>query len=240
MASYHFEIKSGKKGSAWDHARYIAREGKYGTRHDLLAKGDGNMPQWAVHDHALFWKGADQFERANGAAYREFIFALPNELSLQQNLKTVQTAIGALIGDRPYQFAVHGPEGKLSGIQNLHVHIMFSDRQPDGLQRPLERTFARYNSEHPERGGCRKASGGKTSMQVRDELIAKRRLIADILNQQLADAGVEARVDHRSYKDRGMQRKPERHLGPGRVRAMTADEKAELTAARRDAESSGE
>lgn len=227
MASFHFEIKSGKKGSAWDHSRYITRDGKFGKWDDLLAKGHGNMPPWAVNDHVLFWQAADQHERANGAAYRELIIALPNELSLQQNLEIVRTVVSELVGDKPYQFAVHGPESKFSGVKNVHAHVMFSDRVPDGLVRSPEKTFARYNQAHPERGGCRKESGGRTSMQIRDELIAKRKLIAEILNQELANAGVEARVDHRSHKDRGMQRKPERHLGPARVRSMTAGEKAE-------------
>lgn len=232
MASYHFEVKSGKKGSAWGHSRYIAREGKYGNRKDLLAKGDGNMPPWAADDHALFWKSADQHERANGATYREFIIALPNELSLQQNLEIVRNVVDELVGDKPYQFAVHGPEGKLSGIKNVHAHVMFSDREPDGLDRSPELTFARHNPDHPERGGCRKASGGRTPMQIRDELISKRKLVADALNQGLADAGVDARVDHRSYKDRGMQQKPERHLGAGRVRNLATEGKNAYVAAR--------
>lgn len=232
MASYHFEIKSGKKGSAWDHSRYIARDGKFGKWDDLLAKGHGNMPPWAVNDLALFWQAADQHERANGAAYRELIIALPNELSPQQNLEIVRTVVRELVGDKPYQFAMHGPEGKLSGIKNVHAHVMFSDRVPDGLDRSPVKTFARYNPDHPERGGCRKGSGGRTSMQIRDELIAKRKQVADVLNQGLADAGIEARVDHRSYRDRGIQQKPERHFGPVRVNRMSPAERAKFVADR--------
>jgi len=32
----------------------------------------GNLPAWANGDPAIFWKAADKYERANGAAYREF------------------------------------------------------------------------------------------------------------------------------------------------------------------------
>jgi hypothetical protein len=109
---------------------------------------------------------------------------------------------------------------------------MFSDRQPDGLERSPEKMFARYNPDHPERGGCRKASGGRTSMQVRDELIAKRKVVADAMNHGLADAGIDARVDHQSYKDRGMQQKPERHLGPARVSRMSQGGRAGYVACR--------
>jgi len=232
MASYHFEVKSGKKGSASDHSRYIAREGGFDKWGDLLATEVGNMPPWAANDHALFWQSADTHERANGAAYREFIIALPNELSLQQNLEIVRTVVRELVGEKPYQLAVHGPEGKLSGIKNVHAHVMFSDREPDGLDRTPEMTFTRYNKDHPERGGCRKASGGRTSMQVRDELIAKRKVVADAMNHGLADAGIDARVDHQSYKNRGMQQKPERHLGPARVSRMSQGERAGYVASR--------
>ena len=227
MASYHFEVKSGKKGSASDHSRYIAREGGFDKWDDLLATEVGNMPPWAANDHALFWQSADTHERANGAAYREFIIALPNELSLQQNLEIVRTVVRELVGDKPYQVALHGPESKLSGIKNVHAHVMFSDREPDGLDRTPEKTFARYNEDHPERGGCKKASGGKTSMQVRDELIARRKMVADALNHGLANAGVDARVNHRSYKDRGIQQKPEHHFGPARINRMSPAERAE-------------
>lgn len=226
MASYHFEIKSGKKGAATEHARYITRQGKFAERKDLLATGYGNLPAGADGDPSTFWHNADLHERANGAAYREAIIALPNELGPAERRQFLDEIIPELIGDRPYQWAIHGPEGKLEGIRNVHAHVMYSDREPDGVARPIEQVFRRYNREHPDRGGRRKASGGRSRLQLRDELIAKRKLVADVENKMLADVGSTERVDYRSYKDRGIERKPERHLGPARVNRMTSVDKA--------------
>ena len=60
MTSYHLEIKSGKKGSAEEHSKYILREGKYAKKEDLLYTAYGNMPEWADADPAAFWKAADK------------------------------------------------------------------------------------------------------------------------------------------------------------------------------------
>jgi hypothetical protein len=41
-----------------------------------------------------------------------------------------------------------------------------------------------------------------------------RELAADIINEHLAAVNADIRVDHRSFKDRGMEREPTTHLGP--------------------------
>lgn len=230
--TYHVEIKSGKKGSAAEHAKYIVREGTHRKRDDLIATGYGNMPEWAQDNPVTFWKTADRFERANGATYRELIIALPNEFTLAQHQAFVSEAIHSLIGNKPHQYAIHRSEAKLGEVDNPHMHLIYTDRQPDEHQRLPEQTFARYNSKHPDRGGCRKDSGGKTPLELRDEVIAKRKLVADIQNQMLAEMGASTRVDHRSHRERGIERQPERHLGQARIRTMTVQDRADYVAAR--------
>lgn len=233
MASYHLEVKSGKKGTAKNHAKYITRQGQFADRKDLVASGHGNLPEGVDGNPLTFWQNADLHERANGSAYREFVVALPNEIDPAKQRQVVDELVAELVGDRPYEWAIHQPEGKLEGIRNVHVHIMFSDRAPDGITRPIEQMFARFNRKHPERGGCMKASGGRTRLQLRDELIAKRKVVADIENKILAEAGSSERVDYRSYKDRGIERKPERHLGPARVNRMSPAAKASYVSQRK-------
>ncbi|MCP1582068.1 hypothetical protein J2S80_000063 [Pseudoxanthomonas mexicana] len=63
-------------------------------------------------------------------------------------------------------------------------------------------------------------------------MIAMRKLAADIQNAHLARQGYVVRVDHRSLREQGRLRAPERHLGPGRVRRMSGTERAEYTATR--------
>lgn len=232
MASFHHRINSGKKGAAKEHAAYIERQGRYSDREDLVHADYGNLPDWADDDPLKFWKAADTYERANGAAYREHVIALPNELSMEQNCMLAERLARELVGTKPFQFAIHAPEGKLGGITNPHMHLMFSDRIQDGIDRPSERMFSRYNPKLPEFGGCRKDSGGRSPMVLRNEVIATRKKIADIQNQALAEHGIDARVDHRSLREQGRERRPERHLGQVRIRGMSADEKATYAEAR--------
>lgn len=232
MASYHVEIRSGKKGSAARHAAYIAREGQFGKKEDLLDTGYGNMPKEAEGNPKVFWNASDKCERANGAAYREWIVALPNELSLEQNRALVRKIVDALVGNKPYQHAIHRNVASLGEDANTHAHVMFSDRQPDEHDRPLDEMFARYNPVDPARGGRRKDSGGKTPLEIRMELTAKRKLVADLQNEILAAVGSSMRVDHRSLKERGIQREPERHLGQVAIKRMTAEQRAEYVTGR--------
>lgn len=232
MAIFHHRLKSGKKGSAKDHIDYITRKGKHANRDDLIYAESRNLPDWAEGDPAKFFKASDTYERANGAAYREHVIALPIELTMEQNRTLAKQIAQELVGDKPHVLAVHSPEGKLGGTPNPHMHLAYSDRVQDGINRPIDKTFARYNATHPEAGGCRKDSGGKSTVELRDDVIAKRKKIADTINQALTDHGHDARVDHRSHKERGIRRQPERHLGPAKIKHMSEDDKAMYVARR--------
>jgi hypothetical protein len=225
MASFHHTIKSGKKGSAADHAAYIARQGKHRRREDLIAAGYGNMPAWAKDNPALFWKAGDKHERTNGAVYREHEIALPAELTHEQQQVLVQDMIKTMIRDKPYQYAMHAPRSALEGKTNTHLHLMFSDRMQDGIERSPEQTFSRYNAKQPDRGGCKKESGGKNRLALRDELIQTRKTCAELQNAALKMAGHTARVDHRTLKEQGIDRTPEGHLGPARINQMSDEDK---------------
>lgn len=196
--------------------------------------GRGNLPEWAVEDPLKFWKTADIAERSNGAAYREHRIALPNELNLEQQRELVDRLVVDIAGDKPFQYAVHAPRAALGTAKNTHLHLVQSDRMPDGINREPEQTFKRYNPHDPSKGGCRKDSGGRTRMEVRDAMIKTRKAVADAQNHFLAKYGHDARVDHRSLKAQGRNRKAERHLGPARIRTM-GDEGRKLYRAAREA-----
>lgn len=236
MASYHVEIKSGHKGVAAEHSTYIAREGWHRHKGDLMFSGYGNMPPWAEASSMKFWRAADRNERANGATYRELIIALPHELTVEQLRALVDRLISELVGPRPYQYAVHASKSSLQGEYNPHLHLMYSDRLPDGIDRPEEQLFSRYNHANPAIGGRKKGSGGMTRAEIREDLVGKRRAIADIQNEFLASYGHEDRVDHRSLKEQGLAREAERHLGPARIKGMSTEEKREYAAMRRGTE----
>lgn len=233
MASFHFEIKSGRNG--YEHSHYVARKGYHHKREDLMAAGHGNLPAWAHNDPAQLWKAAEKFERKNGAVYRESIIALPNELSLDQNKALVDDLVQRLAPGKPHQFAMHAPKSSLEGENIPHLHLMTSDRVDDGIERTEEHFFLRYNSKNPENGGRKKSSGGRNRMELRDDLITTRKIVADTINHHLAINGHEVRVDHRSLKERGIRRKAERYLGPVKIKHMSAIERAAYVAARKNA-----
>lgn len=233
MASFHYRINSGKKGTAFHHAVYICRLWGRIKRGDLIETGHGNMPSFAAGQPLQFWKMADKHERANGAAYREHVVALPRELGPPQQQRLVRAIVDELTESKPYHFAVHSPRAALGNDANPHLHLMYSDRLDDGIDRPPEQMFARYNAKEPEKGGRRKASGGKARWQVRDQVIATRKLCADLQNKAFAEAGIDARVDHRSLREQGKQKKPEKHLGAARIRRMSVHEKTKHVSARK-------
>ena len=229
MATFHMTKKSGRKGSAATHSAYITRHGKYGKGEkpqDLVANSHGNLPEWADDDPHQFWRMADKYERANGAAYREFELALPRELSSSEQLNLLDEFIQTEIGDKPYQYAIHSPTAALGGNAQPHAHIMVSDRKPDGIARPPEQHFKRFNGNCPEAGGCRKDSGGKDRRDLKEALVATREKWADLQNRHLERNGHTARVDHRSNRDRGLSQNVERHLGHIAISKMSAEEKA--------------
>jgi hypothetical protein len=193
MASFHVEIKSGRNG--YEHSNYIAREGYHAKRGDLVASGHDNLPTWAEGDPAKVFKEGEKFERINGAVYREAIIALPAELTMKQNEVLASDLVSKLALGKPYQFAIHAPTSSLEGIINPHLHLMSSGRVDDGIERPANQFFSRYNAKNPEKGGRRKDSGGRNRMEIRANLNATRALVAETINHHLAI------TDHLKHKE---------------------------------------
>ncbi len=217
MASYHIQINTGAKGEALEHAQYIQRTGPFREERfgEVAARGVGNMPAWAQEDTTAFWRASDEYERVNGNTYREYELALPRELSPATRIALVERFASQELGStRPYQWAIHNGTAR-DGKEQPHVHLMFSDRQLDGIERGPEQFFKRYNAKNPERGGARKATYGADKAEAALVYEGIRERWATIQNLALEQAGVEARVDHRSLAAQGIRdREPELHRGP--------------------------
>ena len=241
MASYHMTVKSGAKGGAASHAAYISREDKYSKKEkyeDLEHKQHGNMPSWAQDKPVRFWQAADTFERANGATYREFEIALPREFTAAQRQDLVNEFVNNELGENhAYQYAIHNPKAGIEGEDQPHAHIMFCERINDGIERDPEQFFKRANAKKPEQGGARKARFGECPTERKAYLVNLRERWADLQNQHLETHGHTVRVDHRSLKEQGINRAPESHFGPGRVRDLSTEQAStllELRAAERE------
>jgi len=237
-------MKVGKKGKAAPHAAYIVREGQYAKRLErgekLEATEAGNMPSWAKAQPQQFWRAADVFERVNGTTYREMEIALPRELEPAQRAELVRAFVRQEIGEHhAYEWAIHTPNAADGGEQP-HVHLMFSERQCDGIDRDPDQYFKRYNAKAPEKGGARKGYGpsaGKTltAAERAAELKALRERWQVLCNEHLEMAGHGQRIDMRSYAERGIKLAPERKQLPSEWRGHGKAKVIELRAARRDA-----
>lgn len=250
MAIGRLSMKVGKVGKAGPHAAYIAREGKYAARRDrsekLEATESGNMPAWAQHCPQEFWKAADLYERKNGTTYREMEIALPRELSAEQRAELVRDFVREEIGGRhAYQWAIHSPRAADGGEQP-HVHLMFSERQRDCIERDPEQYFKRYNGKNPALGGARKGYGPSAGVTLsaaerKTELRHLRDRWEKACNAHLGRAGLTDRIDMRSHIDRNTGLMPERKHLPSEwrepaLRAKIIDfrqARAELSRSRR-------
>lgn len=241
MAIGRLSMKVGKAGKAGPHAAYIAREGQYANRLErgekLEATEAGNMPAWAQSNPLAFWQAADAYERKNGTTYREMEIALPRELSAAQRIELVREFVRQEIGDRhAYQWALHVPTAADGGEQP-HFHLMFSERQVDGIDRDPEQYFKRYNAKAPEKGGARKGYGPSagqtlTKAERAAELKELRGRWEAMCNAHLERAGVEQRIDMRSHAERGTGLEPERKQLPSAWRGEGRAQVIEFRAAR--------
>lgn len=186
---------------------YNHRLGRWVLKHEgpLGFAESGNMPEWAKDDPRKFWEAADKFERANGAVYFNSEFALPRDLATrEQKLAAARDYVRQIVGDKhPYSLTMHDNKG------NPHCDVMWSTSTLDGIDRPPELFFKRAaaRGKDPARGGCRKVN------YDRNDIKAMRATWTTVANKHLEAAGSNVRIDHRSYKDRGIDKAPGVHLG---------------------------
>lgn len=247
MALARLQNNAGKAGHAAKHSDYILRKGDYkkSLKHgeELEAVGFGNLPTWARNNPSIFWKASDEFERSNGTSYREFETALPRELNPVQRKALLDDFIKSELGDvHAYSYGIHCPKA-IDGKEQPHFHLQFSERRNDGIKRPRDQYFKRYNSKKPDKGGCKKGYGPRagetlTAAERESELRALRQRWEDVCNKHLELAGSDVRIDMRSYKDQGLAIVPEQHYGPKIWNVVKNDPafKEELAAKRADRE----
>ena len=218
MAIYHLTAKTvsrSESASGAVRSDYIERSGKYANDHaELLHKGHGNMPAWANDVPRNYWEAADAHERANGRLFKQIEFALPKELSPEQQTDLAASFCRELAqtkdGPLPYSFAVH----KGHDNENPHCHLLISERVNNGVSRDPGLWFKRA-AKDPSKGGAKKTN----ELRPREWLLHCRALWAERANLVLQHAGHDARIDHRTLEAQGIDRVPTTHLGP-RIAAM--------------------
>jgi hypothetical protein len=220
----------GKPVSALAACHYIKRKGAYTAKNlakarrksekeeRLVLAGTFSMPSWARGENKdeVFWKAADEYERANGRLALKIECAIPRDIPPNKWEALTREFCTRQFKGHPVSFAIH--EGRASdGKTNPHIHFEASERALDGIERPPEQFFRRANPKNPAKGGAAK----DRRWHHKDFFHQVRMGWAEVCNEFMAAAGADARVDHRSNADRGIEQLPGIHDGPHR-RAMLA------------------
>jgi hypothetical protein len=215
--SIHLSFRSGSRAGGASGAsayEYATREGEYDDpdRDPAIYTKSDHMPSWAEDDPHIYWEAADLYERANGRLYVSADFALPRELNVADRIELARAFARELTDQEqlPYTLAVHAGRDQDGQDHNPHAHLMFSERQNDGLERSRQDWFRRADRQHPERGGAPKSR----TCHGREWVEHARERWAQLSNQKLEEHGRTERVDHRSYARQGLDREPGQHYGP--------------------------
>ena len=214
---YHLSFRSGSRvsdASARGGFDYMTRSDCYDdpALDAVIYTESGNMPSWAQDNPATYWDAADLYERANGRLYVSADFALPRDLSENDQVALAREFARELTDhDRlPYTLAIHAGRDETGQEHNPHAHLMFSERRNDGIERSRAAWFRRADSAHPERGGAPKSRTFHGPAWIE----RARERWADATNRTLERCGRVERVDHRSYERQGIAKHPGEHFGP--------------------------
>ena len=149
-----------------------------------------NSPEWTANT-ATLWNRVEQSEnRKDARLAREFILALPKELSAKENFQlTVEWAQSNLVSKgMVVEVSMHNPKGGM----NPHAHVLCTMRTIEG---------DKFSAKKP-----REWNDVEVLMDWRESW-------GKAVNAALEKAGRPERVDHRSLADRGIDRIPEPKLG---------------------------
>ncbi len=209
MAIYHFSAKligRAKGSSAVAAAAYrsasklfderISRShnfsNKAGVVHSEVMLPEGAPERW--RDRQTLWNEVEVGEKRKDAQLaREVEFAIPKELSQKDGIALARAFVQREFVDKGMvaDLNVHWDIGK-NGEPKPHAHVMLTLREagPDGFGAKV-RDWNRVN-----------ALGEWRKDWSRD------------VNRRLAELGIDVRVDHRSFKDQGIDLEPQGKIGP--------------------------
>jgi len=209
MAIYHFSVKvisratgaSAVASAAYRSASRLHDErldrdhdftNKSGVVHSEIMLPDGAPEQ--LSDRATLWNTVEAGEKRKDAQLsREVEFAIPREMDQAQGIELARDFVQREMVDRGMvaDLNVHWDIGP-DGLAKPHAHVMLSMREvgEDGF-------------------------GAKVRDWNRTEFVEHwREAWADHVNERLAQLDIDARIDHRSLEDQGIDLEPQHKIGP--------------------------
>ena len=213
MAIYHFSAKvisRANGSSAVASAAYRSASELFDERlerhHDFSNKSgvvhsEVMLPEGAperLKDRTTLWNEVEAGEKRKDAQLaREIEFSIPRELSRDQGVSLARDFVQREFVDRGMvaDLNVHWDRAE-DGSPKPHAHVMLSMREvgPDGF-------------------------GQKERDWNRGELLQHwREAWGAHVNERLADSGIDATIDHRSYAEQGIALEPQHKIGPAASR----------------------
>jgi Ti-type conjugative transfer relaxase TraA len=236
MAIYHFSAKvigRGAGSSAVASAAYRSASRLHDERidrhHDFTNKAGvvhsevmlpDNAPEY-LSDREKLWNAVEASEvRKDAQLAREIEFAIPREMDQAQGVALARDFVQREFVDKGMivDLNVHWDIGA-DGESKPHAHVMLTMREvgEDGF-------------------------GGKVRDWNSTQLLQHwREAWAAHASERMAELGIEARIDHRSYEVQGIELEPQDKIGPAGARRLERGEDAEratdhLEIARRNGE----
>jgi ATP-dependent exoDNAse (exonuclease V) alpha subunit len=225
MAIYYLNMKTFGRGggsSAVNAAAYRSgeriRDERTGRTYDHSARQDvlhkeivlpGEFADREMHwarDRAALWNAAERAEtRKNARLAREYLVALPVELSPPQRLSLVR-GFSQELTDRygfAVDFAIHAPRDfPGSDPRNFHAHLLTTTREVTLKGLGAKTALDRSNDNRVKLG----------LKSVVHELLHVRERWADVANEALKEAHISTRIDHRSLAAQGIDREPRPYI----------------------------
>ena len=213
MAIYHFSAKvisrsngsSAVAAAAYRSASRLQDE-RLGRAQDFSAKDDVIHSEVMLPDDAperwrdreVLWNEVEAIEKRKDAQLaREVEFSIPREMSREDGVKLASDFVQREFVDRGM-------------VADLNVHW---DRAEDGSPKPHAHVMLSTREAGPE-GFGRKAREWNATAELR----GWRERWAEHVNTRLLELGIEAQIDHRSYRDQGVELEPQHKIGPAGMR----------------------
>ncbi|CAH0357135.1 ATP-dependent RecD-like DNA helicase [Sphingobium sp. CECT 9361] len=213
MAIYHFSAKVVSRAngsSAVASAAYRSASELHDDRlnrdHDFSNKAgvihsEVMLPEGAperLNDRTTLWNEVEAGEKRKDAQLaREVEFSIPREMNEKQGVALAQDFVKKQFVDRGM-------------VADLNVHW---DRAKDGSPKPHAHVMLAMRGVGPEGFGKKNRDWNSTEL-----LKDWREAWSAHVNERMAELGLEARIDHRSYADQGVELEPQHKIGPAASR----------------------
>src|SRR5882724_3118630 len=175
------------------------------THSEIMLPGDlaGQNMDWA-RNRASLWNSVENAEsRKNARVATEIQVTLPFELSPERRLAMART-FSQEVADHykvAVDLAVHDPRPS-GDPRNFHAHLLLTTREVSAAGLGPKAGLNLQTSERLRLG----------LPNISQEFTAIRERWATLTNEALAAANIEARVDHRSLAEQGIDREPQPHI----------------------------